>query len=292
MPASSNDSPGAEHGARAPRRPTADPRRFLVPAENLPTGFASRLDDPAFVPVATRPASTVVLARQGGDGVEVLLLRRPLRSGFAGGAWVFPGGRVDTADGDPELTRSLLGESSHDWAGRLGLTDRAEALGYVIAALREAWEETGILLGEASRAEALETTRRSLLSDEIGMPEAVRAAGIRFHVDDLLYIAHWITPEPEARRYDTRFFLARVPDGVECVLEGDELVEARWLPPATAVSEFMEGEMILLPPTVDTLRRLASFSDLDEAWSELGRAEVPAILPRMRREHGGIVIEY
>ncbi|MBA2668773.1 MAG: hypothetical protein H0U67_00195, partial [Gemmatimonadetes bacterium] len=150
----------------------------------------------------------------------------------------------------------------------------------------------GILLGEASRAEALETTRRSLLSDEIGMPEAVRAAGIRFHVDDLLYIAHWITPEPEARRYDTRFFLARVPDGVECVLEGDELVEARWLPPATAVSEFMEGEMILLPPTVDTLRRLASFSDLDEAWSELGRAEVPAILPRMRREHGGIVIEY
>jgi 8-oxo-dGTP pyrophosphatase MutT (NUDIX family) len=263
-----------------------------VPSENLPTGFASRLDDPAFVPVATRPASTVVLARPGGEGVEVLLLRRPLRSGFAGGAWVFPGGRVDPADGDPELARSLLGESSHDWAGRLGLTDPAEALGYVIAALREAWEETGILLGEATVAAALEGARRSLLADEIDMPEAVRAAGIRFHVDDLLYIAHWITPEPEARRYDTRFFLARVPNGVECVLEGDELVEARWLPPGTAVTEFMDGEMVLLPPTVDTLRRLASFSDLDEAWAGLTRAEVPAILPRMRRESGGIVIEY
>jgi 8-oxo-dGTP pyrophosphatase MutT (NUDIX family) len=292
MPDSSSDRPGTEPGARARRRPTADPRRFLVPAENLPAGFASRLDDPAFVPAATRPASTVVLARPGNAGVEVLLLRRPLRSGFAGGAWVFPGGRVDAADGDPELTRSLLGESGQDWAARLGLSDRAEALGFVIAALREAWEETGILLGEASQAAALESIRRSLLSDEIDMPEAVRAAGIRFHVDDLLYIAHWITPEPEARRYDTRFFLARVPHGVECVLEGDELVEARWLPPGAAVSAFQDGEMILLPPTVDTLRRLASFSSLDEAWAELGSAEVPAILPRMRRESGGIVIEY
>jgi 8-oxo-dGTP pyrophosphatase MutT (NUDIX family) len=292
MSASPNESPDAERGAGAPRRPTADPRRFLVPAENLPAGFASRLDDPAFVPAQTRPASTVVLARPGSDGVEVLLLRRPLRSGFAGGAWVFPGGRVDPADGDAELTSSVLGESSHDWAGRLGLTDRAEALGFVIAALREAWEETGILLGEASRAAALESTRRALLSDQIDMPEAVRAAGIRFHVDDLLYIAHWITPEPEARRYDTRFFLARVPDGVECVLEGDELVEARWLSPGVAVSQFHDGEMILLPPTVDTLRRLASFADLDEAWAELGRLEVPAILPRMHRESGGIVIEY
>jgi 8-oxo-dGTP pyrophosphatase MutT (NUDIX family) len=292
MSASPNESPDAERVAGAPRRPTADPRRFLVPAENLPAGFASRLDDPAFVPAQTRPASTVVLARPGSDGVEVLLLRRPLRSGFAGGAWVFPGGRVDPADGDAELTSSVLGESSHDWAGRLGLTDRAEALGFVIAALREAWEETGILLGEASRAAALESTRRALLSDQIDMPEAVRAAGIRFHVDDLLYIAHWITPEPEARRYDTRFFLARVPDGVECVLEGDELVEARWLSPGVAVSQFHDGEMILLPPTVDTLRRLASFADLDEAWAELGRLEVPAILPRMHRESGGIVIEY
>jgi 8-oxo-dGTP pyrophosphatase MutT (NUDIX family) len=282
-----------EQGSRAPRRPTADPRRFLIPEEHLPPGFAERVDDPTFQPAETRPAATVVVAREGADSVEVLLLRRPQRSGFAAGAWVFPGGRVDPADADPGVLGERAEAVGARWALRLGLSDPAEARGFVVASLREAWEETGILVGEASAPPGrIGELRRALLEGTLSLTEAVREGGVRFDLDDLLYLAHWITPEPEPRRYDTRFFLARVDAGVECALEGEELCEARWVRPADAVVAFGAGEMVLLPPTVDTLRRLSLYGDLPSAWAELRETEVPSILPRMKRDPGGVLIEY
>jgi 8-oxo-dGTP pyrophosphatase MutT (NUDIX family) len=289
----STDPRGVEPGSRAPRRPTSDPRRFLIPEEQLPAGFAARLDDPSFQAAPTRAAATVVLAREGDQGVEVLLLRRPHRSGFAAGAWVFPGGRVDAVDAAPALIPALGGDPGAWWAARLGLHDPHEARGYVVAALREAWEETGILIGESDvSGAALASIRRDLLADRLDMQTAVRSAGIRFHLNDLLYIAHWITPEAEPRRYDTRFFLARAEREAECVLEGEELSEARWVAPRQAVEAFAAGELVLLPPTVDTLRRLAAFGELESAWAGLREAPVPTILPRMVREPGGVVIEF
>jgi len=287
-----SDADERERSASAPRRGTDDPRHFLIPGEHLPPGFASRLDDPGFAPAGTSPAATVVVARPGQKGMEVLLLRRPRRSGFAAGAWVFPGGRVDSSDGDPAIATSLKGFESARWAERLGLDDEAVAIAFVVAALREAWEETGILIGHASDDADLHGVRRSLLSGEMEMAVAVSSAGIRFVVDDLIYLAHWITPEPEPRRYDTRFFLARVGPETECVLEGDELAEARWISPVEAMAEFRDGAMMLLPPTADTLRRLGEFDSLDEAWNALGDAPVPSILPRMRRDPAGIMIEF
>jgi len=287
-----SDADERERASSAPRRATADPRHFLIPGEHLPPGFASRLDDPHFEPAATSPASTVVVARPGETGIEVLLLRRPQRSGFAAGAWVFPGGRVDPSDSDLTITRAMTGPDPATWAERLGLDDPEEALGFVVAALREAWEETGILIGHASPDADLQGTRRSLLSGELDMAQAVDRTEIRYALDDLVYIAHWITPEPEPRRYDTRFFLARVAPGAQCVLEGDELAEARWISPAEAMEKFSQGTMMLLPPTADTLRRLGEFRDLDEAWSALADAPVPAILPRMRRDPAGVMIEF
>ncbi|CAN5696322.1 NUDIX domain-containing protein [soil metagenome] len=287
-----SDAGERECGASAPRKGTEDPRHFLIPGEHLPPGFAARLDDASFEPAATSPAATVVVARPGRKNMEVLLLRRPTRSGFAAGAWVFPGGRVDPSDSDPSIASGLAGLDPAEWADRLGLEHPAEALAFVVAALREAWEETGILIGHASGGSDLQQVRRALLSGELDMAEAVARTGIRFRVDDLIYIAHWITPEPEPRRYDTRFFLARVGLGTDCVLEGEELAEGRWMTPGQAMEQFREGAMMLLPPTADTLRRLGEFSDLDEAWSSLVDAPVPSILPRMRRDPAGVMIEF
>jgi 8-oxo-dGTP pyrophosphatase MutT (NUDIX family) len=250
----------------------------------------------AFRPVEPRPAATVVLLREGEAGPEALLLRRHRRSGFAADAWVFPGGVVDPADRDPALGAWMDGPDAAAWAARLGLGDPAEAQGYVAAALREAWEETGILLARpgadgAADAEGLDAARRALLDGSAGLREAAEGTGVRLSGDALVYLAHWITPEPEPRRYDTRFFAARVPDGAECVLHTHELTDAVWMAPVEAVARFHTGEMKMLPPTVRTLARLAEHRTLPELWEALRDAPVPAILPRMRRHPEGVAIE-
>lgn len=292
-----HDSP--ESAASAARRATGDPSRFLVPEEHLPPGFAEKVESGGFTPVEPRPAATVVLLRASPGGPEALLLRRHRRSGFAADAWVFPGGVVDAEDRDPELAHLLDGPTPAEWAARLGLADPAEAVGYVAAALREAFEETGILLARWDRVgdrhahprESLEVARRALLGGVVGLRGVAVGNGLRLSGGQLLYLAHWITPEPEPRRYDTRFFVARVPGDAECVHHEGEMVDARWMPPSEAVEAFRWGEMKLLPPTVHTLRRLAELGSLDAAWEALRDAPVPAILPRMRRHPEGVMIE-
>jgi 8-oxo-dGTP pyrophosphatase MutT (NUDIX family) len=288
-----------ESAASAARRPTGDPDRFLIPEAHLPAGFAERVESGAFTPAEPRPAATVVLLREAAGGPEALLLRRHRRSGFAADAWVFPGGVVDAADRDPALLAHLEGPAPEAWAARLGVGDPGEALGYVAAALREAFEETGILLARWDQVgdrreqpeEGLEVARRALLNGVVGLREVLVGNGLCLSADQLLYIAHWITPEPEPRRYDTRFFLARVPAGAECTHHEGEMVDARWLAPADAVEAFRTGEMKLLPPTVHTLRRLAEHRTLPDLWEALRDAPVPALLPRMRRHAEGVMIE-
>ncbi|MCA9736835.1 MAG: NUDIX domain-containing protein, partial [Gemmatimonadetes bacterium] len=124
---------------------------YDLPTELLPPGFAETLDRPPAEPVAPRPAATVVLVRDRADGPEVLLLRRTRSSGFVPGAWVFPGGRVDAGDAVPDLLARLDGLDGAEAARRLGLEREATpgpaAVAYYLAALREAFEETGILVG-------------------------------------------------------------------------------------------------------------------------------------------------
>jgi 8-oxo-dGTP pyrophosphatase MutT (NUDIX family) len=167
-----------------------------------------------------------VLLRESELGPEVLLLRRHARSGFAAGAWVFPGGAVDEGETPEE------------------------------AASRETQEETGIQV-----------------------------------VGDLLPIARWITPEPEPRRFDAWFFLARVPADASLLLSEAEVTDACWLLPGDAVRRFREGRMKMLPPTVHTLRRLEAQGSVNQAWEALRGEQVPTILPRMRRHPEGIAIE-
>jgi 8-oxo-dGTP pyrophosphatase MutT (NUDIX family) len=286
-----------QSAASAARRGTADPNTFIIPADALPPGFAEKVDDPALSPVPPRPAATVVLVRDADGGPEALLVRRHRRSGFAADAWVFPGGVVDARDGSDELVARLDGPSPAEWARRLGVDDPAEAVGYAAAAIREAFEETGILLARPDgvgehrdAAEHLEAGRRALLNDVVTLHDVAVANGLRLAGDELVYVAHWITPEPEPRRYDTRFFAARAPAGAECVVHDAEMTDHAWLRPADAVARFRAGEMKLLPPTVHTLLDLSRFATWDEMRAALEAAPVPSIMPVMRRHPEGVAI--
>lgn len=284
--------------ASAARHATDDPNTFLIPAAELPPGFAETVEDPNLIPAPARPAATVALIRDSEAGVQVLLLRRPRRSGFAAGAWVFPGGVVDAADRAAELETCLDGPTAAEWAARLGLGDPGVAQGYVAAAMREAWEETGILLARPAAGtsrlddpEALEVSRTALLGGVISLRQAAVGDGFRLAGDRLVYFAHWITPEPEPRRFDTRFFVAAVPRGTECRRHEKEMVDALWCTASESVGRFDRGEMKMLPPTVHSLRRLAAFATAAEAVEALRDASVPPVLPRMRRHPNGVAIE-
>lgn len=285
--------------ASASRRATSDPNVFLIPEEHLPAGFADKVQAGGFVPETPRAAATVLLARDSSDGPEVLLLRRNKRSGFAADAWVFPGGVVDDGDRDPSVVERLDGPTPMQWAERLGLHDPGEALAFMVAAVREAFEETGILLARVSddatnpggAMENLNVARRALLSNVLGLRQILVTRNLRVSGDLLLYLAHWITPTPEPRRYDTRFFLARAAPEAVCTTHESEMTESVWLTPRGAVHYFELGSLKMLPPTVHTLRRLAGYSSVDEIFSALCEAPVPAILPVMRRVADGVAIE-
>ena len=282
--------------ASAARRSTDDPGVFLIPAEALPPGFGEKVAAGGFTAVAPRPAATVLLARDGAAAPEVLLLRRHGRSGFAADAWVFPGGVVDAADRDLSIVDRLDGPTPSEWAARLGLGDPAEAVGYVIAALREAFEETGILLARdaagvpAAAGDALEVARRALLADVIAMREVIVGQDLRLAGDGLAYVAHWVTPEAEPRRYDTRFFLARAEPDAVCVTYEAEMTDSVWITAADAVRHFEQGGLRLLPPTIHTLRRLVGLPSVQAIFAKLAEAPVPAIMPTMRPHPDGVAI--
>jgi 8-oxo-dGTP pyrophosphatase MutT (NUDIX family) len=226
--------------------------------------------------VAPRAAATVVLLRDGREGLEAYLQRRPVAMGFAGGLWVFPGGRVDAADRDPRVDVRWAGPSPGEWARRLGL-GVDEARGHVVAACRETLEEAGVLLatpapGPAETAEA----RKELLAGEGTFAGVLARLGVRLDTGRLRYWAWWVTPEEEPRRYDTRFFVAGVPAGVAVTAHLAEAERERWLPPAVAAAD---QAMPMLPPTRYSLRDLAPFATVDEALAAAGTRPVERILP-------------
>jgi 8-oxo-dGTP pyrophosphatase MutT (NUDIX family) len=287
-----------QSAASAARRATDDPYVFLIPREALPAGFEDKVAAGEFTPAPPRPAATVLLVRDSQDGPEFLLLRRHGRSGFAAGAWVFPGGVVDGGDQELGLVERMDGPTPMQWAERLGLSDPADAVSFVIAAVREAFEETGILLtrvaddatNPGAAREGLHIARRALLAEAVDLRQVIVTRSLRIMGDRLLYLAHWITPEPEPRRYDTRFFLARVDPDAVCTPHEAEMTESVWLTARGAVHFFENGSLKMLPPTVHTLRRLAGYESVDAIFAALADAPVPAIMPIMRVVPEGVAI--
>lgn len=269
--------PAAQDATRVRR---GDP--FVIPSDRLPPGFARSLDEPPAEPAEPAPAATAVLMRDGADGPEILLLRRHRSSGFVPGAWVFPGGRVDPADAD----RGLLSRVE-------GLPHPVEPpTPYWIAAAREVFEETGVLLGRCQASpEDREAARERLMSDEATMEQTLEALDARLELRDVAHVAHWVTPVVEPRRYDTHFFLAGLPAGTEARVDEREMTDARWLTADEALARFERGELPMVFPTVRTLQELRGYESAAAAIRGERDRDVPTILPRLVRRDGGVTIE-
>ena len=270
---------------------------YVIPYDRLPDRIAQALDDPPAVPVPARPAATIVLLRDAEGGVEVLLMRRNRRAGFVPGAWVFPGGRVDGSDATPAAIRGLDGLTVEEASRRLDLLDAdPPAIAYYLAAVREAFEETGILvavgrdgsvLPTAAQSPEVDAVRVALMEERIGFAEALGRLGCRIAGDSIEYLAHWITPEAEARRYDTRFFAARIPRDAEALVDPREMTDALWVTARAALERVEDGSLAMIFPTIRTLRELAPFASADEALESIGRAPVRTRMPRLvRLPHG------
>jgi 8-oxo-dGTP pyrophosphatase MutT (NUDIX family) len=228
------------------------------------------------VTVVPSAAATVVLLRDGNDGLEAYLQRRPMGMGFAGGLWVFPGGRVDQSDRDPAVDATWAGPSPAAWAERMDLP-AGEARGHLVAACRETLEEAGLLLATPTpEPVALASARRELLSGSTGFAELLARLGVRLDADRLRYWAWWVTPDQEPRRYDTRFFVAGLPAGAAVTAHLAEAERERWLQPAEAAAD---QDLPMLPPTRYTLRDLAAYGSVAEALAAGADRRVERILP-------------
>ena len=258
-------------------------------------------------PVPARPAATVVVLRDGPAGLEVYLQRRTRSMGYAAGLWVFPGGAIDQADQDPAVDAVWAGPSPAAWAERLG-HGLEQARGAVVAACRECLEEAGILLADRSPdVAALDAARRELLAGRQGLAGVLTGLGVRLDTARLRYWAWWVTPEPEPRRYDTRFFIAGLPAGASATMHQLEAERERWFPvtgsapaqpappgataplpeppdsphPPGATAPLPEppDPLRMLPPTFCTLRELSAFGSVAEVFEAADGRVVERILP-------------
>ena len=246
--------------------------------------------------VPVRPAATIMLLADQPD-LHVLLLRRRAASAFVGGMTVFPGGGVDPADARMGAASSCRGLSDDTASQRLGVA--AGGLAYWIAAIRETFEEAGVLLAvdEASgrdpdladpaRAARLAKLRREVDEERIGIVEAAGGEGLVLATDRIHYVARWITPKGPPRRYDTRFFVAALPAGQQALHDDREAVHSEWLRPAEAIQRYEAGERDMLPPTYAMLRILSRFGSAGEALAAAVRHEDgPDVAARLGGEAG------
>lgn len=227
--------------------------------------------DPASV--AIKPAATVMLLRESDEqGVEVFMMRRTTKAAFAGGMYVFPGGAVDAEDSS-----------------------------YEIAAIRECFEEAGVLLArtptgatvrfdDPTSHERFTTYRHTVHAGERSMTSVLTAENLVAQSEELLWVAHWVTPFGEVRRFDTRFFVVAMPDDQTPLHDDKETIGSLWVTPSDALHRARAGELLMLPPTVANLEFLAAHSSVDAIMAAAGTIGVPPkLLPKVKwRDDGRI----
>lgn len=226
-------------------------------------------------------------------GVEVFVLRRTARAAFAADMYVFPGGRVDVIDGAQDIEPYCDGLD--DAAASKALGVGRGGLAYWVAAVRECFEEAGVLLArtrDGAPPPVGDDDRRAVHDGELSMDELCRRHDLVLDLSAIRYVAHWVTPVGESpRRFDTRFFLATAPDGQEGAHDDAELVHSMWVRPHDAIARAEAGELLMMPPTIATLRLVADCSDVAAALGVADAVDKPErIQPRLRRDaDGGIV---
>lgn len=231
-----------------------------------------------------RPSSTVVLVRESGDNPELLLMRRHERSAF-GGAHAFPGGVLE--DADSLVADQCAGITPDDADAMLGVD---HGLAYFSAAIRELFEESGVLLATIGRRGVnLNAARDGLNDGTLDWRSFVADNDVRLHCDTLQYFSFWITPEALPRRFSTRFFLAAMPEDQDAGHCGGELTDSCWLSADAALAAHRDGAISLHFPTIRTLEALAAHRTLDELleWAAArAREGVPCIFPEIEKRRG------
>jgi 8-oxo-dGTP pyrophosphatase MutT (NUDIX family) len=247
-----------------------------------------------------RDAATLMLVRDGDDGLEVFMVRRSLSASFVGGAFVFPGGTVDPADREPELQQLADGRTDADASILLGV--ESGGLAFWVAAVRECFEESGLLLARHADGRAIDfgdpgvrarfaEHRAATNTNRLGLAELSRREDLRLSLGDLHYFAHWITPTAAPRRFDTRFFVAAAPEDQEPLHNPGELIDQVWIRPLDAIDGHRRGTFDLILPTIRNLEAIARF---DRAADLLAAAasspSVPTVVPRLVQDDDGLRI--
>lgn len=238
-------------------------------------------------PAEPRHASTVVLLRDRPDGMQAYLLRRTRTMAFAAGMYVFPGGSVDPRD-ETLADDAWAGPPPAAWAGLLS-ADEALTKALVCAAVRETFEESGVLLAGTGPDDVVADTtgddweidRAALVDHSLSFAAMLDRRGLVLRADLLRPWAHWITPEVEPKRFDTRFFVAALPTGQRTRDVGGEADRVAWVRPADALAAADSGEMGMLPPTAFTLSELATYDDVAAVLAAGTERDVKPVLPKI-----------
>jgi 8-oxo-dGTP pyrophosphatase MutT (NUDIX family) len=243
------------------------------------------LEDGSITPPPTRDASTVVLLRDGTHGLEAYLLRRASTMSFGPGMHVFPGGSVDPDDAATEI--GWVGPDPESYATVL-TADIPLARALTCAAVRETFEESGVLLaGRAAddvvdvSADEWEQERAALEGRQQSLASMLNRRSLVLRADLLRPWAHWITPVVEAKRFDTRFFVAAVPEGQTPRHVGGEADRRLWLRPQDALARHADGELGMLPPTAFTLSELTEYGTVADVLAAAAARDVKPVLPKL-----------
>jgi 8-oxo-dGTP pyrophosphatase MutT (NUDIX family) len=222
----------------------------------------------------------------GRTPLQVFLQRRVAGMAFAGGMTVFPGGGVDA--GDRPVPERWAGPDPQWWGERLGVAeDLAGAL--VHAAIRETFEECGVLLAGPDLPADVDRHRSDVVAGRRSFTDVLADAGLVLRADLLHAWARWITPEGSPRRYDTAFFVAPAPDGQEADAHTTEAVEALWWHPDEALERWQRGEMQLMAPTSRTLQEIAEHDDSAAVLAAARERVIRPIVPRVRKDGDQLV---
>lgn len=241
------------------------------------------------VPQAVKAAATVVLVRDSDVGLEVFLLKRHNLSDAFGGAFVFPGGKVDESDRDP-LNANLVDQSPDEMHAALGEPDLSmdEVTGLFLAAIRESMEESGVLLAvDATRNEANQLSEA--LQTGLTFMDAVRRHQLRLNTKGLIPWKRWITPKMPtvgSKRFDTRFFIAAMPAQQDAIHDAHETTESIWMTPRNALQAYARGDIEMAPPQVISLAELAGFESVSKLLDATTGATPPLIEPESFMHNG------
>nr|WP_161560787.1 NUDIX hydrolase [Streptomyces antimycoticus] len=279
------DAQGGD-GEHSPDELDAPERRDMVP-------------EPAEAPEGSETPPEGLRNAAGGARLAVYMLRRRASMAFAGGAYAYPGGSVDPRD---ERMVTWAGPSRAQWARRLGLdpSEATQAQAIVCAAVRETFEEAGVLLAGPTphtvvadtTGDDWETDRAALVARDLSFAEFLDRRGLVLRSDLLGCWARWITPEFEPRRYDTWFFVAALPRGQRTRNASTEADRTVWIRPGDAADGYDRGELLMMPPTIATLRQLAAHGSVADALAAAADRDLTPVLAQARVENGELVLSW